>query len=910
MGTQIPAQTPVSAKAAPAFWAADWRSAAKELQTSEEGLSGSEAAARLKKFGPNHLEERAKISPLKIFLDQFKNFLVLILIVAVIVSAALGEVLDASAITAIIVLNAIFGFVQEYRAERALEALRKMIVPQAVVIRDGKQVKIPAYEIVPGDVAVLAAGDQVPADLRLIESTNVQTNEASLTGESTPVAKDAPAIFKADTALGDRHNMAYMGTYLETGAAKGIVIATGMKTEMGRIAHMVQEAPEVMTPLSVKLQQLGRLLGILILAAVAIVFGTGVLYGRPLLEMFMVSVSLAVAAIPEGLPAIVTITLAIGVQTMARRNAIIRQLPAVESLGSATFICTDKTGTLTKNEMTVRKIWTAEKTFDIGGSGYAPEGDISSGGKAVEISDEADLLLFLKTGTLCNDARLEKVGATSWRAIGDPTEAALLVVTAKAKISEEQLRKENKAVAEFPFESDRKRMSYVCEDRRGKRFSYVKGAPEILLDLCSHISRDGKPWKITKADRDRVLKANEQMASQALRILALAYKPLPKKARYAQHEAESGMIFLGLVGMIDPPRPETLPAIKLCKQAGIKIAMITGDHKITAEAIARDLGLIEAESIVMTGIELDKMSDDELDRVVDRVHVYARISPEHKKRIVRALQKRGHSVAVTGDGVNDAPALKKADIGVAMGIIGTDVAKEASDMVLADDNFATLVAAVEEGRTIFSNIKRAVLYLLRGNIGEIMTVFVATIMWPAAPIILLPLQILWINLITDGLPALGLGMEPPEPDIMQRPPRKEKHAIVTKSNMLEVLTLATITAAATLIVFHIEFNILGDAVRAQTAALITLMTIELLFALDMRSDRLPIIRKDFFANRLLLIAVVGSFLITLAIVYLPPLQVVFGTAPLGLDEWSRIALASFAVIAITDVRKRFFRESD
>jgi len=885
-------------------WTIDVKDIAKRLNTDvEKGLSSDEAKARLRQYGPNALEEKVKIEPIKIFLRQFKSFLVLILVAAAGVSAALGELLDASAIAVIVIINAVFGFVQEYRAEKAIEALRKMIVPQAVVIRDGRQTKIPASEIVPGDVVVLAAGDSVPADIRLVRESDLQTNEASLTGESTPVAKATAPLKQKELELGDKNNMTYLGTYVTTGSALGIVVATGMQTEMGKIATLVQEAPEIETPLSIKLAQLGKFMGLLVIAATAIVFITGIfIANKPLLEMFLVSVSLAVAAIPEGLPAVVTIGLAIGVQTMAKRNAIIRKLPAVETLGSATFICSDKTGTLTKNEMTVKKWW-VDKFYDVSGAGYEPKGAYTTDGKETNPKEAANLKLAVTIGALCNDSRLEFKEGKGWQVVGDPTEGALLVAAEKAGLKREELEKDSPIVASFPFDSDRKRMSVVC-DAQGRRVVYAKGGVEAILEVSKKILKKGRVASLGAEEKKRIMAANDEMAAQALRVLALAYKPIAKKAKYSIKETESELIFVGLVGMIDPPREEVKEALRLCKTAGIKVAMITGDHKTTAEAIAKELGLMEEGALALTGIELDKMSQEELEKVVENVRVYARIAPEHKKRIVEALQKKGHVVAVTGDGVNDAPALKKGDIGVSMGVVGTDVAKEASAMVLADDNFATLVRAVSEGRRIFDNIKRTVIYLMRGNIGEVTAVLFATLLWPAAPVILAPLQILWINLVTDGLPALGLGVEPAEEDVMQRPPRKEKHGIITRWNILEFTTVGLLTGIVTLLMFHLELNVLGSTpARAQSMALLTLVLTELMFALDMRSQKYSMFEISPLRNKMLSYTIIASLGLQIMMFYFPPFQAIFGTAALSAIDWITAAFAATMVVIIADIRK-------
>jgi len=685
----------------------------EKLGSGRNGLSQPEAEARLKIYGFNEIKEAAKRHPIFLFLDQFKSVLILILVIAALISFVLGDLADAGVITFILFINAVLGFYQEYKAEQAVRALKKMAAPQATVIRDGERRRVYARELVVGDVVLLEAGDRVPADVRLIEAVNLGVDESALTGESLPVAKDASMVLSGDTPLSSRVNMAYMGTVITRGRGAGVVVATGMNTEFGKVATLVQTVEEEETPLQKRMGELGRKLGLVAVLACGVIFLAGLLRGIEVLEIFLASVSLAVAVVPEGLPAIVTIILALGVQRMARRNAIIRKLPAVETLGCATVICSDKTGTITKNEMTVREVYIPHQMIPL----TSQENAALSGGRGQH------LRLLFEVAALCNDAELrrEKGG---WKVIGDPTEGALLVAAERLGIKVNELREKRPRIFEVPFESERKRMDTVNLWDSGAVVC-VKGAPEIVLGLSSMMLVDGALREMSDEDKKKVLDANRSMAERALRLLAVAYKEVEVKDAYEEGEVEEGLVFLGLVGMMDPPRDEVKDAVEKCKSAGIKVVMITGDNELTARAVAREVGIFEENDFSMTAAELEKTEINELEKIVERVKVYARVSPEHKLKIVTALKNRGHVVAMTGDGVNDAPALKKADIGVAMGITGTDVAKETADMVLSDDNFATMVSAVEEGRTIYSNVKKAIYYLLASNVGELLTIFIA-----------------------------------------------------------------------------------------------------------------------------------------------------------------------------------------
>jgi Ca2+-transporting ATPase len=880
-----------------------------------QGLSAEEVDKRAKEFGPNEIRERPGKNPLVIFLGEFKNFLVLILLGAAVVSAFVGEWLDAAAIFAIVILNAVIGFVQEYRAERSLAALKKLLAPLAKVVRGGREQRVPARDLVPGDLLILEAGDRVPADCRLIETALFRVDESPLTGESTPVEKDAAGLAAEDAPVADRHNLAFMGTTAVHGRARAAVVGTGMRTEFGRIAQLVEEAKAEETPLQRRLDVLAKQLGGVFLAVSALVFVAGYLRGVPALEMFLTAVSLAVAAIPEGLPAIVTITLAIGVQRMARRNSIIRHLPAAETLGSATVICSDKTGTMTKNEMTVRRVWAGGQTYEVTGTGYGPEGQILLDTRTVRSGQDPALDWLLRAAALCNNASLERTPEGRWLVLGDPTEGCLLAVAAKGGLDRARLEPEWPRIAELPFESERKRMS-TLHVNGGETYVLVKGAPELLLERCEFTVEEGQVVALTPERRQVILGENRRMASEALRVLGFAYRglrggrePHAPEGHLTEELVERDLVFTGLAGMIDPPRPEVAEAIHACRQAGIRVCMITGDHEGTAVAIARELGLLPAgqEGVVMTGAQLEKASDAELAARAQAVHVFARVSPEHKVRIVNALKASGADVvAMTGDGVNDAPALKRSDIGVAMGLTGTDVAKEASAMVITDDNFASIVAAVEEGRVVFDNIKKSVRYLLSCNIGEVVTVFVATM--AGFPLILLPLQILWMNLVTDSLPAIALGVDPREPDVMQRKPRNPRAAIIDRMGVTRMASLGVLMAASVFAAFaYVLFSGVsngGDLLdRSRTAAFTTIVGFQLFFALSARSERHSLSHLGFGSNRWLWAAFGTGLLLQLAVVYWGPAQALFETAPLLPDELAVALGLAFGGFAAPELAK-------
>ncbi len=870
------------------------------------GLTRQEAERRLAVVGPNELPAAAPASPLKILLAQFSSVIVWVLVGAALVSGLLQEWIDAAAIVAIVVLNAVLGFVQEFRAEQSLAALRKLSVATARVIRDGTIRSIPARELVSGDLIQVEAGDRIPADSRLIYAASLQTQEASLTGESTPVAKSAEPISQTDVPLGDRRNMLFMSTVVVSGKGRALVAATGLQTELGKIAAMIRreaQAEHEETPLQRRLEQLGHTLLWLSLAIVAVVFFLGMLRGVPLIMMFLTAVSLAVAAIPEGLPAVVTITLALGVTRMVQRHALIRRLPAVETLGSTTVICSDKTGTLTKNEMTVTTMYLGGEVLTVSGEGYAPIGDIRWNGASINGGRHPGLTALLQGGVLCNGAELT-LEAFAWKVLGDPTEGALLVVAAKAGLSKTDLDRENMVLGEVPFDSERKKMTVVRRTTSGP-VAYVKGAPDVLLrDCTAWMTPEGKSTPLTEEIRQRILSANQQLASQALRVLGVAMRPLEAVPdMYTATVLEQDLTFLGLVGMKDPIRPEAKAAVAACRAAGIRTVMITGDHKDTAIAIAQELSILDTGAQAISGTELNQLSDEELEKGVSSIAVYARVSAEHKLRVVRAWKRRGAVVAMTGDGVNDAPALKAADIGVAMGITGTDVTKEASDMVVTDDNFASIAAAVEEGRAVFDNIRKAVFYLLSCNISEILLMLLATLL--ALPLPLLPVQILWINLVTDGLPALALAVDPKDPDLMRRPPRPSKERFLTKERFASVFVQGTFIALITLGAFvYCLYGMDLSLERARTLTFTILVAAQLFHAFNSRSDRRSLLEIGLLTNKPLLVAVVLSGALQAAIVLSPPLHPIFDVVPFDAEHWLLAAGIGILPLVAMELWKR------
>jgi Ca2+-transporting ATPase len=797
--------------------------------------------------------------------------------------------------------------VQEGRAEEALAALKKMASPSAHVLRDGHMLTVPSRDLVPGDIVVLETGNYVPADVRLVESVNLRIEEASLTGESVAVGKDARDIMPLETVLGDRHNMAFMSTVVTYGRGRGLVTATGMETEIGKIAEMIQSYEEEPTPLQVKLDQLGRTLGMATLVICALVGIIGILrdtqvgvlvsqgfsvyFGLEetipnLVEMFMVAVSLAIAAVPEGLPAVVTISLALGMQEMVRRHALIRKLPAVETLGSATAICSDKTGTLTQNEMTAVQMYVDRSLLTITGEGYKPQGEFLDDSHVVGLEGYPGMRLLLRAGLLCSDARLEKIdedGTTQWRIAGDPTEGAFVVAAAKAGYRKEELGNEYPRLTEIPFDSERKRMTtFHADPRYGNYVAYMKGAPDVVLRLCDQVLEDGVMRQLTEERRRNILDQNEALAANALRVLGVAFRPLMEVPENPQPEdSERSFTFIGLLGMIDPARPEVSPAIDTARRAGIETVMITGDYLNTALAIAKEIGLLQAGDRALTGSELDQLDKGEFESLVEDITVYARVSPQHKVKIVEGLKEKGHVVAMTGDGVNDAPALKRANIGVAMGITGTDVSKETAEMVLTDDNYASIVSAIEQGRVIYSNIRKFVYYLLSCNMAEIAILFVAMILgWPLP---LVAIQLLVLNLITDGAPALALGMEKGDPDIMVQKPRPVNEPIINREMITGIAVQTVAISTAVLIAFRIGLS--GGETHARTMAFATLSISELLRAYTSRSERYSVWEIGPFSNKWMQWAVLASLVILLAIIYVPFLDPIFDTTFLTLDDW-------------------------
>ena len=880
--------------------------ALKELNVDPtKGLDTASAKERLEKYGANELKEEKGKSFFKKLLAQFSDFLVLILIGAALVSFFIGETQDSIVIIAIVIVNAMLGLYQEGKAEKALDALKKMASPTAKVVRDGKTVEIGSRELVPGDIVILETGDIVPADLRIIDSKNLKIEEASLTGESVAVEKDSSKVLEGEVALGDRVNMAYMSTIVTYGRGKGVVVGTAADTEIGKIATMIQTYEDEATPLQKKLNQLGKILGIATILICIVVFADGLIQNRDPLEMFMVSVSLAVAAIPEGLPAIVTIVLAIGMNKMVKRNAIVKKLLAVETLGATSVICTDKTGTLTQNEMTVVKVYTNDKIIDIEGVGYEPKGDFKLGDEKISPLEDKNVQSLLLMGTLVNDAELVENGG-QYKIVGDPTEGALVTLAAKGGIELDSLDEKYPRIQEIPFDASRKMMTTFHEGYiENKITAITKGAPDLLIQKCSHILLNGEVVPFTEELKKKVSDTNINFSKQALRVLAVAYKVFDKLPDNLDPEnIEKDMIFVGLSGMIDPLRPEAKEAIKLCKKAGIDIKVITGDYKETAFAIAKDLGLVESEDEAMMGEELNKISDEELREVVKKVKVFARVSPEHKVRIVTALKENGEITAMTGDGVNDALAIKKADIGISMGITGTDVAKNTADMILTDDNFASIVSAVEEGRIIFSNIKKFVFFLLSCNIGEILLVFssIAVFNWP---IPLLPIQLLWLNLVTDSFPALALGVEKGEPDIMSHPPRNTDEAILDRKMLLGVSFQSLAIAAASLLSFWWAQNSYGSENLAlvRTIVFTTLITAELLRAYSSRSQKYTLFKIGFFSNRQMVLATLGAFALLLVVLYVPFLQDIFYTQALTFNEWKVIIPLAFIPLIVGELSK-------
>jgi len=878
--------------------------ALKELGSdAHKGLSGEEAVRRLAQYGPNEIKREDRVSPWSILLGQFKNILIIILLVATALSAAVGEVFDAALIFVIVVFCALLGFVQEYRAERALEGLKKMLSPTVRLIRAGKEQDLPSKEIVPGDILLLEAGFKLPADARLIESASLKCDEAALTGESMPVAKDT-ARLAAGVRVADRSNMVYTGTVVTYGRGKAAVTATGSATEFGKIAEEVAAVETEKTPLEKRTTEIGKWLGIISLGICLLitVFSiireslTGQVDLPFIVTMVMFAVSLAVAAVPEALAAIVTGALAIGMHQMAKANALIRKMPAVETLGCTTVICSDKTGTLTKGEMTVRKLQVGARPLDVSGVGYAPEGEIR-GIATDDAATRADVELLLKAGMFCNDASLEEKDGR-WAVKGDPTEGALVVAAMKFGLNPTELRLDNPRIEEIPFSSERKRMTTLHRMAGGRTVAFLKGAPERVLATAERVRDRGVTRDFEPGEKERILRANEAMAGDALRVLGFAAREFEGESDVVEETVEKHMVFLGLVGMIDPPRDEVKASIQTCRDVKIKPVMITGDHKLTAVAVAREIGIYREGDVALTGEDLDGMSEDDLEKIVDRATVYARVSPMDKIKIVRAWKKRGDVVAMTGDGVNDAPALKQADIGVAMGITGTDVAKEAADMVLNDDNFATIVKAIERGRWIYDNIKKYLTYLLRCNITEVVVIGGAVLVLGPNYLPLLPAAILYINLVTDGLPALALGLAPPDPDIMSRPPRDPREKVFTKDVVMFLAIAVLMWSPFLLFVF---IHDLRDIVHARTELFYLFLFVELVIALNSRSLKYGFFRLR--PHKWLVIAVASQVLLTVGLLFIPSIRQGFGVVPpRGSDAVLALGFGTFVFLSMEGIK--------
>ena len=868
----------------------DSKEVLEKLQSFEKGLSSEDAHKRLERYGPNELIEKKHKSLWMMFLDQFKDFMILVLIAAALVAGVIGEPADTIAIAVIVLLNAVLGFVQEYRAEKAIAALKKLSAPSANVIRNGRVESIPAERLVPGDMVLMEAGNVVPADIRLMKAVRLQIDEAALTGESVPVEKDTAALRETNLSLGDRKNMAYKGTLVTYGRGRGLVAATGMQTELGRIAAMLQDQGEGRTPLQKRLASFGQKLAYAVLAICVIVFTAGLLRGEPPLLMLLTAISLAVAAIPEALPAVITISLALGAKKLVKQQALIRKLPAVETLGSVTYICSDKTGTLTLNRMTVEKVYAdgqLHRSDALQLTDREQAADRSpSGGNPFD--------LLLKVLALCNDVRLDASGGM----IGDPTETALFDLAKEKGYLREKLDKEYPRLAEIPFDSDRKLMTTFHPWENGRIISFTKGAVEEILERSEKVFTHRG---LEEVDRSKVLEITEQIAGEGLRMLGFGLRvwdALPDPL--TSEKAETGLVLIGLVGMMDPPRPEAAESVALCRSAGIRPVMITGDHPLTAEVIARRVGIIRGEGeAVMTGRELAQLPLEEFEDRVERIRVYARVAPEQKLKIVKALQDKGHFVAMTGDGVNDAPALKRADIGVAMGVTGTDVSKEASHMILMDDNFATIVKAVREGRRIFDNIRKFIKYTMTSNSGEIWTIFLAPFL--GLPIPLLPIHILWINLVTDGVPGLALAAEPGEQDIMSRPPRDPKESIFAKGLGAHILWVGLLMGAVSIITQALFIK--SSQTHWQTMVFTVLCLSQMGHVLAIRSERDSFFKQGALSNKPLLGAVLLTFALQMATIYVPVLNPVFKTVPLTAGELFITILLSTAVFLAVEIEK-------
>ncbi len=869
------------------------------LNSKYSGLSEKEAQDRLSYYGPNELKGKKKTPPVVVFLKQFLSPLIYVLVAAAVISFVVGHFIDAWVIIGVLLANAVVGFFQETRAEKAMEALIRLAAPRAKVERDGAIRQIPAREIVPGDILLLETGDKVPADVRLIKTSNLKINESPLTGESMPVEKNAHRISE-NVSIAERKNIAYMGTIITYGRATAVATDTGMSTEIGKIANAIQDIKPEPTPLQKSISKLSRYIIFIVLGILVILVIAGIVRGLDWFNLFLVAVAAAVSAIPEGLPAVVTVVLALGMRAMAHRNAIIRKLVAVETLGSATVICSDKTGTLTLNEMTVRRIFTDGQWIEVSGEGYEPRGYFETGTNKVNLGTNDALKMHLKIGALCNDALLTSDNGAS-TIYGDPTEGALVVLAAKADMIKETLEKHSPRIDEIPFQSEKQYMATLHSESNG-RAVYMKGSVERVLSFSQYIHKNGQVVPITESDKNAILDATSVMAKQAMRVIATAY--LDTQADFEELTEEyikDKMVFTGLSGMADPPREEAKEAVRLCKQAGIRVVMITGDHKDTAESVARQLNM--APGKVITGTQLQRMDDAELSQEIENINVFARIEPLHKLRIVNALKSRGHTVAMTGDGVNDAPALKSANIGIAMGITGTDIAKESSDMVLADDNFASVVAAVEEGRSIFQRLRNVIFFLMGTNLGELIALTLAVTILGKTP--LLAVQIIWVNLVTDTTNAIPIGIEPKIGNELQQPPRHPKVGLIFPGLLIRIISLALLMGVGVFLVFNWALPRMVVE-EAQSVAFCSMVVFQWFQALNARSDELSVFKLGFFHNRTLIYSLVASVLLQLAVIYIPALQVAFHTKALNLQEWGIIFAAGAGLFVFEEIRKRVF----
>jgi Ca2+-transporting ATPase len=874
------------------FYAMSHDAVLKDLKTTPAGLRTDEVDRRLQIYGSNELKEQHCVTPFEIFVNQFREIFVIMLMIAASVALITGEVVDAVTIFAIIVLNTVIGFIQEYRSEKALEAMQQLTSPLARVLRGGQEVTISANEVVPGDILCIETGDRIPADARLLRDAELQMNEAVLTGESTPVTKTSTTL-PLNTAIGDQRNMVFTATHAIYGRGTAVVTRTGMQTEFGKIAEMVQTIDREKTPLKRKLDRFAKRLGLLVIGMCVTIFVLEAYRGQPFITAFMLAIALAVSAVPEGLPAILTVTLALGARDLAKNKAVIRRLASVETLGSTTVICSDKTGTLTKGEMMVRQAWTSTKIYTFSGNGYEPNGTIQANDRPIDTHLESDLHLLLRIGALCNNAQLVK--GQSWHILGDPTEGALLTAAAKMGLDLDKTMRDYPRIDEVPFSSERKRMATIHAIPSEEYILYLKGAPEVVLDTCTYLHEEGNVKRLTTDLKTEIICQAEAMAGRALRVLAIAYRLLSTRPDDVSEILEGELVFVGLMGMMDPPREEAQQANHLCQQAGIKTVMITGDHPLTATAIAQEIGMLTNGRIV-TGTELDRMTNTQLADLVNEVSVFARVSPEHKIQIVRALKANGHIVAMTGDGVNDAPALKDADIGIAMGITGTDVTKEASDMVLADDNFATIVEAVRGGRVIYQKIRNFVRFLLSSNFDELLVISSFALL--GLPLPLLPVMILWINLVTDGGPAVALSMDMPHEDVMQYHPRNPRAGIL-HGMMRFILVYVILQSGTTILTFWWKYYLSGSPLAvARTVTFMQACLFELVVVWNCRSEHHNALRIGLFSNRALVVAVLASALATISLCYLPVFQLMFDTVPLSLLDWMWIGASSLLGLGV------------